>query len=240
MKYLFFVAVAVGILSGTTISPAQAQTTINFARVGDKSQPKFIENIEIRRNVPLVTLAKAPVVIATPIRPGLPSPKTNSSMDNNAALAIEACTPVQFKYAMLMDIEVELVRNMALFNFIEEWWAVRYRYGGTTKRGVDCSSYTGHLLESVYGLTLPRTAREQFAKTQRIAREDLLEGDLVFFNTRGGISHVGVYLGNDHFTHSSSHSGVTISSLTDPYYSKRYLGAGRVSEPVTEPNAVGQ
>jgi lipoprotein Spr len=58
----------------------------------------------------------------------------------------------------------------------------------------------------------------------------LLEGDLVFFNTRGGVSHVGVYLGEGYFTHSSSSAGVTISSLDDNYYSKKYIGGGRVGD----------
>ncbi len=232
MKSLFFVAVAVGILSGTTIS-AKAQTSINLMRIGAKSQPKFIEGIAIKRNtVQAVQDRTVPVSASSAIAPKPAPPE--------AAAAIEACTPLQFKYAMLMDIEVEMVRNFSLFNFIEDWWSVRYRYGGTTKKGVDCSAYTGHLLNEVYGLTLPRTAREQYRITQRIDREDLLEGDLVFFNTRGGISHVGVYLGNGYFTHSSCHSGVTISSLSDPYYSKKYIGAGRVNETVTDNMATGE
>jgi lipoprotein Spr len=63
-----------------------------------------------------------------------------------------------------------------------------------------------------------------------VANEDLQEGDLVFFNTRGGISHVGLYLGNNYFVHSSTSGGVTISSLTDDYYSKKFLSGGRVKK----------
>ncbi len=235
MKSLFFVAVAVGILSGTTIS-AKAQTSVNIMRFGDKTQPKFIEGIEFKRNT---ALAVSNTATATPAVTAPAAPK-KAEVYAPASLSIEVCTPLQFKYAMLMDVEVELIRNFTLFNFIEEWWSVRYRYGGTTKKGVDCSAYTGHLLSEVFGLSLPRTAREQFHATQRVMREDLLEGDLVFFNTRGGISHVGVYLGNGYFTHSSSHGGVTISSLNDPYYDKRYIGGGRVNEPVTDGGAVGE
>jgi NlpC/P60 family len=146
-------------------------------------------------------------------------------------IVTELCTPFQFKYAQIIDREVETISNDSyLFNFIDEWWAVRYRYGGTTKRGVDCSSFTGQLYYSVYGLSLPRTAREQYAQTSRIGRLDLEEGDFVFFNTRGGISHVGIYLGNSYFTHSSSSSGVTISSLNEAYYAKRFISGGRVKE----------
>ena len=145
-------------------------------------------------------------------------------------MATELCSSIQFKYAQLLNRDVELISNKSLFSFIDEWWATRYRYGGTSKKGIDCSSYTSHLLNEVFGLILPRTAREQYAACTKLNREDLLEGDLVFFNTRGGVSHVGVYLGEGYFTHSSCSSGVTISNLDDKYYSKKFIGGGRVCE----------
>jgi cell wall-associated NlpC family hydrolase len=77
---------------------------------------------------------------------------------------------------------------------------------------------------------LPRTARNQYAACNKVKREDLLEGDLVFFNTRGGVSHVGIYLGNGYFAHSSVHSGVTVSSLNDKYYSSKFIIGGRLPE----------
>ena len=145
-------------------------------------------------------------------------------------MATEFCSTIQFKYAQILNKDVETVTNKSLFNFIDEWWSTRYRYGGTTKKGIDCSSYTGHLLSEVFGLVLPRTAREQYAVCNKINKDDLLEGDLVFFNTRGGVSHVGVYLGDGYFTHSSCTSGVTISNLSDNYYSRKFIGGGRVIE----------
>jgi len=144
-------------------------------------------------------------------------------------LNIEKCSALQFKYAMLMERNVESVNNLALYNFIEDWWGTRYRYGGTGRKGIDCSSFTGKLMTTVYGYSLPRTARAQFNICDKLAREELAEGDLVFFNTRRGVSHVGVYLGDNYFVHSSVHGGVTIGSLTDPYYSKRYIGGGRIN-----------
>jgi cell wall-associated NlpC family hydrolase len=142
----------------------------------------------------------------------------------------EQCSPIQFKFAQLLDREVETLTNTYLFNFIDEWWAVRYRYGGTTMRGVDCSSYTGQLLYTVYAVSVPRTAREQYRVTARVRKDELQEGDLVFFNTRGGVSHVGVYLSDGYFTHSSCSHGVTISNLNEPYYSKKFISGGRVVE----------
>jgi cell wall-associated NlpC family hydrolase len=142
----------------------------------------------------------------------------------------EQCSPVQFKFAQLLNREVETLTNTYLFNFIDEWWAVRYRYGGTTMRGVDCSSYTGQLLYTVYGVSVPRTAREQYRVTTRVRKDELQEGDLVFFNTTGGVSHVGIYLSDGFFTHSSCSHGVTISNLNETYYSKKFISGGRVAE----------
>ncbi len=146
------------------------------------------------------------------------------------AAAIENISSLQFKYAMMMDVDVENVTGSSIYNFIEEWFGTRYRMGGTTKKGIDCSAFTGTLLSSVYSFSVPRTAREQYASSQHLLKDELLTGDLVFFNTRGGVSHVGIYLTNGHFVHSSSSKGVTISSLNDSYYAKKYIGGGRINQ----------
>ena len=143
-------------------------------------------------------------------------------------MATEFCSSLQFKYAQLLNRNVELVTNTSLIGFIDEWWGTKYRYGGTTKKGIDCSSFTGSLMGSVFGFTLPRTARQQYAACSKLKKDDMLEGDLVFFNTRGGISHVGIYLGDGFFVHSSSSAGVTINSLNENYYSRKFIGGGRI------------
>ena len=143
---------------------------------------------------------------------------------------IEKLTGIQIKYAMLLDVDVEALKNLTLFGFIENWFGTRYRMGGTTKKGIDCSALTSSLLMAVYGFAVPRTARQQYQASQHIKKNDLKEGDLVFFNTRGGVSHVGLYLDNDYFVHASSSEGVTISSLNDHYYSRRFICGGRVVE----------
>jgi lipoprotein Spr len=102
--------------------------------------------------------------------------------------------------------------------------------GGTTKKGIDCSAFSGTLLSSVYSFDVPRTAREQYKICQIINQDELMAGDLVFFNTRGGVSHVGVYLTDNNFVHSSSSQGVMISSLTDNYYAKKFISGGRVNQ----------
>ncbi len=233
MKSLIIVSAAVGILSGTSIS-ALGQTSINLQKLSsintEKKQLKFIDGIEtkqetvkVQQTTPIVP--KTDVVRIPVSKVQLPASK--AAKKSAAEVSIEDCTPIQFKYAQLMNATVESVTNIKLLEFIDEWWATRYNYGGTTKRGIDCSALTGRLLKDVYAQEVPRTAREQYHATDRVSRNELEEGDLVFFNTRGGISHVGVYLGHDSFLHSSVSHGVTISSLNENYYSSKYIGGGR-------------
>jgi lipoprotein Spr len=230
MKNLFFVSVAAGIFSGTSIS-VKAQTGVNSVKftVPQKKSVQFIEGIEIKRDAASATeadmWATKPVVkpVAKPVT------KVTYPKGSNSTAFIENCTALQFKYAQLMDVDVEQIVNTKLYAVIEDWWATRYRYGGTSKKGIDCSSFTGTVFNEAYGIVLPRTARDQYAQCDKVEREDLVEGDLVFFNTRGGVSHVGVYLSNGYFTHSSVHGGVTISSLDDDYYNRKYIGGGRIN-----------
>ena len=222
MKNFFFVAVALGIFSGTNIA-ASAQSAVNNDKFSNipisKKLPQFIEGIEIKREALPNTPKKAPAYILN---------ASKATLINESG-AIEHSNSLQFKYAQLLDLEVEAITNFKLFSVIEEWWATRYHYGGSTKKGIDCSAFTGTLYTQALGISLPRTAKKQYDQCEKInSREDLLEGDLVFFNTRGGVSHVGVYLGNTYFVHSSVHGGVTISSLGDDYYNRKYIGGGRL------------
>jgi cell wall-associated NlpC family hydrolase len=101
-----------------------------------------------------------------------------------------------------------------------------YVFGGTSGYGFDCSGYTQHVF-AMLGVRLPRTADAQYyAGSPAVGGPQA--GDLVFFQTyEPGPSHVGIYLGNGHFVHASSSHGVMVSSLSDSYWSARYLGAKR-------------
>ncbi len=102
-----------------------------------------------------------------------------------------------------------------------------YVYGGNTRNGVDCSAFTQAVFRSV-GIDIPRRASRQAAAAQNVSRSSLKYGDLVFFNTSGsGISHCGIYLGNGEFVHASSSRGVVRDLLSHPYYSTRFVSAGR-------------
>jgi cell wall-associated NlpC family hydrolase len=111
----------------------------------------------------------------------------------------------------------------------ERYLGVTYVFGGTTPSGLDCSGLV-YLVYQELGVQLPRTSRLQYQVGEEVAREDLREGDLVFFNTTGqGVSHVGIYLEDGDFINAASNPGkVMISNLSESYWDKRYLGARRV------------
>lgn len=216
------------LLTGVLIPAAEvrAQIQSRLSRLEnslpESREPRFIDNIEITGGAS--ASEAVPASVNTPVLF-----QQTPALINTSSQPIEQCVSVQFKYALMLNREVESVSNISLFRFIDEWWGTRYRYGGHTRKGIDCSAFAGRLYMDVYGKELPRTAREQFQYSQSVSKESMQEGDLVFFNTRGGVSHVGVYLGNGYFVHSSTNEGVTISRLEEDYYKARFIAAGRLS-----------
>jgi LysM repeat protein len=104
-----------------------------------------------------------------------------------------------------------------------------YRMGGSSVRGLDCSAFVKKIYE-FFDVSLPRTAREQAHVGQRVSRDELKEGDLVFFNTRRAYGHVGIYIGNNEFVHAAAgrQRMVRIDTLDKPYYNKRFIKAVRI------------
>lgn len=137
---------------------------------------------------------------------------------------------LNFKYANMLGVLPQVLTNDLLYSFIDEWYGTRYRLGGNSKAGIDCSAFVQRLYERVFNMSIFRTAAEQFSLCNAIwNKEDLQEGDLVFFHIKTKrISHVGIYLVNNFFVHSSCSNGVMISNLKDSYWQKYFAGAGRV------------
>jgi peptidoglycan endopeptidase LytE len=135
----------------------------------------------------------------------------------------------------------ELGLQDRLVLFAKKMLNIPYRFGGNTLVGIDCSAYVKKVY-SLVGVSLPRSAREQFAEGKPVDNGELSMGDLVFFKTYASFpSHVGIYLGDNLFIHASSRSKkVTIDSLETPYYIKRFIGAKRLIEGKNEQETTGQ
>lgn len=217
------------LLLGISTFITSCSSTRHAARPGGNARsqspgttPKFLDNISINGSAP---------GNANEQLPAIPELRSTPKIFFIPAFNIEYGEPLQFKYAIKMNVEVERLANAELYKFIESWWATPYRMGGSTKRGVDCSAFTQTLLSAIYNIQVPRTANEQKLYCVPVDPEQLKEGDLVFFNTKGrGISHVGIYLHDHKFVHAATSNGVMISSLNENYWSKKYAGAGRVVE----------
>jgi len=221
LKNLFIFCCVARLLTACSTTRHSASTTTSSNSSGNNTQLAFLDNITInpgRETNPHTNVSTA-------------GSNAAAGTESSASHVTESYSALQFKYAILLNIPVEELNNPKLLQFMDEWYGIRYHYGGDSKEGIDCSAFVYLMMSNVYALnSLPRVSKEQYLKSRRIDRQELREGDLVFFHTVGRhktVSHVGVYLTNNKFIHASS-SGVMISDLGEAYYARRYVGAGRV------------
>ena len=121
--------------------------------------------------------------------------------------------------------------DSVLNSFILKWLGKPYKLGGKTEMGIDCSQFNKRLYLDVYKIELQNVCYKQWEQTNRIKRDSLQIGDLLFFKSKQSPSgwHCGVYIGNTYFVHSANRfEGVKISSIKEPKYSLVYRGAGRI------------
>ena len=136
---------------------------------------------------------------------------------------------VQRKYAQILGVSDQEIMNIPLYQFVDRWYGVPYKFGGTTTNGIDCSGFTGALYKEVYGKSLPRSTVLIEQQATRVSGKTLEEGNLLFFDIEGKKNaHIGVYLQNGKFVHASSSKGVIISELSNPFYKKAYAWAGKI------------
>lgn len=152
---------------------------------------------------------------------------------------VAAVSEIQLKYAKILAMEPSEIEDTKLYEFIDKWIGITYLLGGETKDGIDCSSFTQRLFTGVYSKYIERTADKQFGSRFNDKFKDknyLAEGDLIFFSSFKDpttVSHVGVYLQNNKFVHSTASrsktglTGVQISDLADPKWAKRFVAAGK-------------
>ena len=139
---------------------------------------------------------------------------------------------LQGYYSQVFGFEIPEMFNSDLYSSIEKWLGTPYRYAGKSLEGIDCSSFVNRIYETVYCCILTGNSAEIAQQVTKLPKENLREGDLVFFKiNKRNISHVGVYLGDDKFAHASTSKGVIISDLNSPYYRKYFVKAGRINFP---------
>lgn len=122
-------------------------------------------------------------------------------------------------------------KNIPLYVQCASWIGTKYRYGGDTKKGTDCSGMVKNIYYKVYRKTISRSTKTQYADSKKIAKNKAVPGDLVFFATskkKNTPTHVGIYLKDDKFIHASSSKGVIVSSLNENYYKKNFINIRRI------------
>lgn len=163
----------------------------------------------------------------------VPLPQENArTTENILTSSTDGKKALQEKYSKYLNIPLDNITNIKLYTFIDKWLNIPYKWGGTDEAGIDCSAFVQRLFKEVYNLQLPRTSVQQLL-TDRVepfrSPKYLAEGDLVFFRTMRNrvVSHVGVYLANGMFI-SASLKGVSLGSLQNDYWKKRFYVSGRV------------
>ena len=130
-----------------------------------------------------------------------------------------------------LGMDIELTDNHKLYVNASEWIGTPYRAGGDSRHGTDCSGLVSQLYKKTYRMRLSRSTDGQLKESNKIARRNLREGDLVFFTSRSSrkkVAHVGIYLKDGKFIHASTSQGDIVSSLNEKYYTQHWLCGGRV------------
>lgn len=155
--------------------------------------------------------------------------KHQQSTTKSSESSSKTSSSIKKKYAEKLGVSESDIKNEKLYQFINDWYGVKYKYAGKNKAGIDCSGLTSTLYSVVYKKTIACSTKDLVSEVKKIKESDLKEGDLVFFNTNGkSISHVGVYLQNHKFVHASTKKGVMISDMNEPYFKQTYVISGRV------------
>ena len=135
----------------------------------------------------------------------------------------------EFKLPAISD---EILTSDSILNkFMLYWIGKPYKLGGNSERGIDCSQFNKRLYKDVYNKVLGEVAYKQWEQTQRLKKDSLVAGDLVFFRSKASPSgwHTGTYIGNTYFIHAANrYEGVKISSIEEPRYKQMIRGYGRL------------
>ena len=164
----------------------------------------------------------------------------DTEVNNNDLLLVKKEPVVIFEpiitpeeYKNLLEDDDSLSKNDArnmndqIMDFYNEWKGVKYRFGGNSKKGIDCSAFTQRIYKEKFDIKIPRSTRTQVKVGTKVDKAELELGDLIFFKTGKIDRHVGVYMGNGDFMHASI-KGVKFSKVDKPFYKKAYWTSRRI------------
>jgi hypothetical protein len=170
-------------------------------------------------------LGCSPYPIYNPSGPGARPQKETVERQRPGADQEASVTHQELEF---VDAEDAVVEPGYFTHIVEGYLGAPYKLGGDDVDGIDCSNLVRVIYRDYDGTRLPSSTKKLYRLHSSIAPDELAVGDLVFFDfNNSGVSHVGVYLGNARFVHASQSRGVIISSLKDPAYRDRYVGARR-------------
>ena len=139
----------------------------------------------------------------------------------------------QTKQLPAIDSIPQFTTDSTLNQFIIRWIGKPYKLGGTTERGIDCSNFNKKLYFEIYKTELANVCYKQWNQTERVKKDSLKIGDLLFFRSRQSPSgwHCATYIGETMFVHAANrYEGVKVSSLLEPKYKRAYKGSGRIKK----------
>ncbi|MDG6896742.1 hypothetical protein A6A19_01705 [Actinobacillus delphinicola] len=127
-----------------------------------------------------------------------------------------------------LSVKQQMNLRTQIMKGYQQWRGVPYRYGGESRRGMDCSAFVQTIFRNNLGMRLPRSTSQQKNLGKPVEKKELQIGDLIFFNRN---THVGIYVGNGRFVHASTRKGITIAELNNVYFKNRYTQSRRIIFP---------
>ncbi|MDQ7093402.1 C40 family peptidase [Desulfosporosinus sp. PR] len=220
------------LLTGNVLAPSTSQTLSASPLLAPVSLADYSGPASVPRFLHQQSQANVGTKVMATTKEADPTPTNNNQ--NESSSPGNSTQPVQIAQASPSKTQPAEKVSRGSSSFSEmidhalSLVGTPYVFGGTSRTGFDCSGFTQYIY-SGSGISLPRTSYAQYASGVAVSKDELQPGDLVFFTTYSkGASHVGIYIGGGRFVHADNpRVGVTITNLSNSFYTSHYLGARR-------------